>query len=89
MDAGLPPPPPLSHTSRGCDEGDLVHRVGTHRIAVSGGGALLEVRTMPSALNPGGGTAAHAYAAVCFHSWPQTCLNRTGCGNSASTTPAM
>jgi hypothetical protein len=41
---------------------------------------------MPIATNPGGGTAAHANAETCFHSCPQTCRKRTGCGNSASMT---
>ena len=62
-DAGLPPPPPLSHTSLGCDCGAQVQDVGTQRRDSSGGGALLPLSTMPSALKPGGGTAAHAYAA--------------------------
>ena len=88
-DAGLPPPPPLSHTSLGCDCGAQVQDVGTQRRDSSGGGALLPLSTMPSALKPGGGTAAHAYAAVCRHSWPHTCRNRTGCGNSASITFGM
>ena len=84
--AGLPPLPVFSHTSFGGAAGFTHHDSGTHRIASSGGGSGDAVRTIPSALNPGGGTAAHAYAPACFQSWPHCCRNRTGRGNSASVT---
>jgi hypothetical protein len=71
----------LDHTSLGVTSETCVQTLGTHRMLVTAGGSCVEVTAIPSATNPSGGTAAHANTAQCFHSWPQTCLNRTGCGN--------
>mmetsp|Transcript_11927 Transcript_11927/g.51164 ORF Transcript_11927/g.51164 Transcript_11927/m.51164 type:complete len:271 (-) Transcript_11927:1467-2279(-) len=84
--AARPPPPAFSHTSFGGVEAGLVHCFGTHRSELTSGGVGELVKAMPSATKPGGGTAAHANAETCFHSCPQTCRNRTGCGNNASIT---
>ena len=80
--------PQVASPTRRDDAGAFSGAFGS-RDAPSGersGGSFVAVSAMPSATNPGGGTAAHANAETCFHSCPQTCRNRTGCGYNASMT---